>query len=166
MREEVKDSFDEFSPITGELTVLVEDSYRMDLGTGYQNMKDVWTINSPEAIQELENQLPAYILPFKFIDTVTGNIWYPILAFKHSGVLFPIADQIQGFKWGVSKVEKLKDKEDINTHFVVNLPIVVNGKEEMGLFKVNNVPIKVFDKIQFEEAFDLYNSLVEEDDQK
>lgn len=158
MREELKDSFDEYSPISGKFTVLTEDQFRLDLELGYQNIKDVWTEDNTEVITQLEESLPAYILPFKFVDE-TKNIWYPMLAFKHSGVLFPIADPATGFKWAVSSVEKLTNQDDINTHFVVNLPINVKGKEEMGLFKVANEPIQVFAKDEFELAFDLYNSL-------
>lgn len=158
MREEVRDSFDEISPITGRMTVLTEDSLRVDLETGYQNLKDIWTVDNTDVISQMEETMPAYILPFKVIDE-TKNIWYPILAFKHSGVLFPIADPGKGFKWAVSEVEKLTNQEDMNTHYVVNLPILVNGKEEMGLFKVHNDPIQIFEHNEFELAFDLYNSL-------
>lgn len=163
MREEVKDSFDEISPVTGELAVLVEDSFRLDLSSGYQNMKDQWNIKNPEIIEAVEEQMPSYVIPFKFIDQTTGDIWYPMLAFKHTAVLFPIANELQGFVWGVSKVEKLVNKEDMNTHYVVNLPIQIQGREEMGLFRVNNLPQKVFDKKDFEQAYELYNSLGNEE---
>lgn len=167
MREEVKESFDETSPITGQLSVLVEDAYRLDLSTGFQNMKDEWIESKPEILESVEQQMPDYIKKFKFIDT-TGNVWYPMLAFKHSGVLFPISDNDGTFKWAVSTVEKLRDKEDINTHFVINLPVLIEGKEEMGLFKVNNTPKLICDQLEFEKAFDLYNSLeyINEDDEK
>lgn len=165
MREEVKDSFDEISPITGQLTVLVEDSYRLDLSTGFQNMRDEWVESKPEILEAVEQQMPDYIKKFKFTDS-TSNVWYPMLAFKHSGVLFPIADPQGAFNWAVSKVEKLRDKEDINTHFVINLPVLIDGKEEMGLFKVNNTPELVCGQLEFEKAFDLYNSLEYVDDEE
>lgn len=158
MSEHVKDSFDEISPVSGKLTVLVEGHLRVDLELGYQNVKDVWTEDNPEELAKLEESLPSYILPFKFI-AEDRNVWYPMLAFKHSGVLFPIADPTSGFIWAVSKVEKLTNKEDLNTHFVVNLPVVIDGKEQIGLFKVHNEPIQTFRKDEFERAFDLYNSL-------
>ena len=38
----------------------------------------------------------------------------------------------------------------------------------MGLFKVNNTPKLICDQLEFEKAFDLYNSLeyINEDDEK
>lgn len=158
MKEDVKDTFDEWSPITGEFTVLVEDQFRLDLKTGYQNSKDLWTTDNEDAIKEIEDHLPSYMIPYKFVDEDTKNVWYPMFAVKHSAVLCPIpGDTDTTFHWSVCAVEKLVDKNDINTNAVINLPCMVNGKEEMVLFKVSNTPIQVFKQNEFEEAFTLYN---------
>lgn len=161
MREIIKDDFDEISPITGEKMVLVEDNLRMDLSSGYQNMKDQWITTNEEVIAEVEQNLPTYILPFKFIAD-DGNVWYPMMSYSPTAIIFPIKSLDETFVWAVSRVERLINKDDINTHFVFPIPLKVDGKPEQVMHKVNNTPEKVFARDAFELAFDFYNELANE----
>lgn len=158
MREEIKDTFDELSPITGELSVLVEDNFRLDLGTGYQNVKDVWVNTNPEEIVKVESGLPDYIISLKFEDKATGNIWYPMIAFKHNAALYPLKIN-DSYVWIISKVSKLENEEELKTHSTINLPITVNGKEEIAVFKIENEPYKAYEKNDFEFAYEDYSIL-------
>jgi len=159
MRTEVKDEFDELSPITGELSVLIEDNFRLDLATGYQNLKDQWLTDKPEVLKEIESSLPDYIVRMKFIDTETKNVWYPMVSFKHTAALYPIDSKTDGYIWVISKVSKIENEDEIKTHATINLPIKIAGKDQIGIFKIENELLMAFKKNEFELAYEQYCNL-------
>jgi hypothetical protein len=155
MRVEYKDTFDEISPVTGELAVLIEDNHRIDFSSGYQNLKDSWTTSNEDLITEVESQLPSYIINKRFIDE-TNNIWYLIIASNEKSMLYPVIEN--DLYWAVSKVERVTNKEDINETYTFPLLVEVKGKSELVLHKLVGDPTH-FSANNFSEAFDLYNSL-------
>lgn len=154
MRAEYKDTYDEVSPITGELAILVEDNHRIDFSSGYQNIKDSWTKDNIDLISEVESQLPSYIINKRFIDE-SNNIWYLIIAANEKSMLYPVVDD--NIYWAVSKVEKVINQSDINEVYTFPILTEVKGKSELVLHKLAGDPT-YFSSKDFAEAFDLYNS--------
>lgn len=84
--------YDEYSPITGEKTVLVEydpileDTCKFCMKSGYETYES-WTVRNAE-ILKYEEQLPDIIRNSKKIDS-NGNIWYKTTMNTRNVILYP-----------------------------------------------------------------------------
>ena len=85
--------YDEISPWSGELSVMVEfdsvkqDNVKLCMDTGYQTYEKHWKVDSP-SIEILEAQQPKIITDTKKIDA-GGNVWYKISLVTPLVVLMP-----------------------------------------------------------------------------
>ena len=104
----MKTSFDDVSPITGNLCVLVEiapngDQFRFCLESGYITMTGL--TYSEKTLKELEESYP---LGYKFrkIDKL-HNLWVPITRASEHGALVPqyTSEAMEDFLWTVYKIE-------------------------------------------------------------
>lgn len=164
-----KDSYDEKSPITGEYSVLVEeltnpnnelDLYKICMQTGYHTYSKTWRTDNPTALAVIEKQMPSYIVDSKIKDNL-GVVWYPMMSMSIYGLLHPIKVQNQ-LKWAVSSIEKIQNENELNSSGIIKLPIQTTEGVRIGLFKVNDTPMKTWEFNEFEHAFDYYQNLISE----
>lgn len=173
--EKVKSTYDEKSPLTGNFSVLVEkvetdntevtDTYKICMDTGYQTYWETWKEENTELIQNLEKQMPSYIVSHKYVDSYK-RVWYPMLTISYFGTLYPIVDELNQLKWSVAKIRMAVSESDLEGKRVVQLPILNEEKTVMAYFVIDEDTAKVWDMHQFEGAFDAYQLIVSEASQQ
>lgn len=173
--EKVKSTYDEKSPLTGNFSVLVEkvdtenpeitDTYKICMDTGYQTYWETWKDENTELIQNLEKQMPSYIVSHKYVDS-HKRVWYPMLTISYFATLYPIVDELNQLKWSVAKIRMAASESELEGKRVVQLPVLNDDKTVMAYFIIEEDTATIWDMHQFESAFDAYQLIVSEASQQ
>ena len=173
--EKVKTTYDEKSPLTGNFSVLVEkvetdkpgelDTYKICMDTGYQTYWETWKDENTELIQNLEKQMPSYIVSHKYVDS-HKRVWYPMLTISYFATLYPIVDELNQLKWSVATIKMATSEAELEGKRVVQLPVLNDEKTVMAYFVIDDATATVWDMHQFESAFDSYQLIVSESSQQ
>jgi hypothetical protein len=181
--EKVKATYDEKSPITGNLTVLVEnvevpreegqengpaeiaDTYKICMETGYQTYWNTWREDYPDLVANIEKQMPEYIVKHKYVDSYK-RIWYPMTTISYVASLYPTVDANNQLGWCVAKIYIAENEEELKGSKVVKLPVLSEGETKMAYFIVDEANAKYWKMNEFESAFDEYQLIVTEESQK
>ena len=173
--KKVKSTYDEKSPLTGNFSVLVEkvdtdnpqvtDTYKICMDTGYQTYWDTWKEENTELIQNLEKQMPTYIVAHKYVDSYK-RVWYPMLTISYFATLYPIVDELNQLKWSVATIKMATSEAELEGKRVVQLPVMNDEKTVMAYFVIDDATATVWDMHQFESAFDSYQLIVSESSQQ
>jgi len=109
----MKLDYDEKSPITGNVCVIVEADDKTDT-TSYMCMESGFTttdnmkINS-DVVERYETQLTELMRKCKYEDDTRGLVWYPaFLQMQGIGMLYPTGTSRDDIKWEVCKVIAIK----------------------------------------------------------
>lgn len=122
MADKFKTTFDEISPITGNLCVIVE---KTDDGIGFNKlcMESGYTTFNTFTEQnidlaQLEQNLPQVAVAHKRIDS-HGQVWYPAYMPTPAAALFCIGDSTN-FEWAVAPfTQPESEEEDMLMHLEV-----------------------------------------------
>ncbi len=181
--EKVKATYDEKSPITGNLTVLVEsievpraegqengptqiaDTYKICMETGYQTYWNTWKEDNADLITNIEKQMPEYIVKHKYVDS-HKRIWYPMTTISYVASLYPTIDANNQLEWTVSKIYIAESEAELKDKKVVKLPVLVENETKMAYFIVDEINAKHWKLNEFEAAFDEYQLIVTEESEK
>lgn len=108
--------FDEISPITNNLSVIVDT----DDATGITSkicMESGFTTNSflkdgSKTLDELKNQIPKIAYELRVVDS-DNNVWIPAMQSTEYAALYPIDSQNENesFNWQVTPIKKLSEEE-------------------------------------------------------
>lgn len=108
--------FDEISPITNNLSVIVDT----DDATGITSkicMESGFTTNSflkdgSKTLDELRNQIPKIAYELRVVDS-DSNVWIPAMQSTEFAALYPIDSQNENesFNWQVTPIKKLSEEE-------------------------------------------------------
>lgn len=108
--------FDEISPITNNLSVIVDT----DDATGITSkicMESGFTTNSflkdgSKTLDELRNQIPKIAYELRVVDS-DNNVWIPAMQSTEYAALYPIDSQNENesFNWQVTPIKKLSEEE-------------------------------------------------------
>jgi hypothetical protein len=149
--------YDETSPITGNLCVIVESDEQTDT-TSYMCMETGFTTTDnmkigSEVVEQYEVQLTELMRASKFEDAERGLIWYPaFLQMPGIGMLYPTGTERTDLKWEVCKVAMISGDERKN--------YPVPGKEgEYYTSRLDVENAEKFDGTEFEVALDRFYSL-------
>lgn len=151
MQQKVRNQYDEISPITGNMSVLVEMvdidgqevKYKLCMDSGYQTYPQVWKKANVEGIKAVDETTPSYIRDIKFLDN-DGVYWYPLII-EGDNALTLIKDEKGDLIWAVLTKPKLEGAMAI-----------------MNQQMMDDKPVKTWPKDQFEDAWEYYFSLPEE----
>lgn len=111
----MKLEYDEVSPITGNLCVIVESDEQTNI-TSYMCMETGFTTTDKmqmgsELVTRYESQLTELMRASKFEDKERGLMWYPaFLQMPGIGMLYPSGKTRDDIKWEVCKVVMLVGK--------------------------------------------------------
>jgi hypothetical protein len=105
----MKLDYDEKSPITGNLCVIVEADDQTNT-TSYMCMESGFTTTDnmkigSDVVEKYETQLSELMRVCKLEDKDRGLMWYPaFLQMQGIGMLYPVGTTREDLKWEVSKV--------------------------------------------------------------
>jgi len=150
--------YDEISPITGNLCVVVEADPKVGR-VSYLCMESGYTTTDllQEGSEYLENheaQLTELMTTVRYVDKETRLVWYPTFMQMPGGMLYPDGSQTE-LKWKVANVIPVPDEE--------KLQYPVPGKEgEYFTSKLDVDNANIYDKTDFKLALeDLYDIVKE-----
>lgn len=153
----MKLEYDETSPITGNLCVIVESDEQTDI-TSYMCMETGFTTTDKmqmgsDLVTRYESQLTELMRASKFEDKERGLMWYPaFLQMPGIGMLYPSGTSREDIKWEVCKVVMLLGEERKN--------YPVPGKEdEYYTSRLDVENAEKFEGTEFEKALDRFYSL-------
>jgi len=109
-----KAEYDEISPITGELSVLVED----DPATGLTSklcMQSGYTTNEAMISGSAQHQhflatTPKLLHDLSTIDE-NGLVWFPITIYTEHGIFFPDGTDVDNWIWRIAPIVNVLDEE-------------------------------------------------------
>lgn len=143
-------NYDELSPITGTMSVLVEHedgvTMKMCMESGYQTYNS-WKIGSEE-LTAFESSSPDIILDSKFVDEKKGQVWYKTAIFSKGFVLYP-----DGELWKVGKFKEFVEGETVRFEWATM-------KKEDQLFVLDDKNAKIFTDNEFIEAYVEFNNSI------
>lgn len=107
----MKLTYDEISPITGNLSVLIEYDddvcIKFDIESGYTT-REGWIDGTPQ-VEAFEFACPEHLKDTRFVDS-GGQVWYKITLLAGDVMMYP--DVYDGDSmWIVGKLRKLEDGE-------------------------------------------------------
>lgn len=152
-------NYDEISPITGNLCVLVEydeklgQSMRLCMESGYHTY-DGWKKGSSEA-ELFESNSPEVVKETALYDEKSGLIWYKITMATSDVVLFP--DEVANFDsfWKVNSFRDLYEDEEPGNKVQ---KITKNIAGEPIIQVLDELEESVFGELEFEKAMlEFYN---------
>jgi len=153
----MKLEYDEVSPITGNLCVIVESDEQTNI-TSYMCMETGFTTTDKmqmgsELVTRYESQLTELMRASKFEDKERGLMWYPaFLQMPGIGMLYPSGKTRDDIKWEVCKVVMLVGEDRKN--------YPVPGKEdEYYTSRLDVENAEKFEGNEFEKALDCFYSL-------
>lgn len=138
--------YDEVSPVTKNLSVLIEqdpisgDSVKLCMESGYQTYQNAWKKENEEILRALEAQFPSVVIDSKFVDE-EDSTWYLTFLISPNVILFPTEDH-----WNVGELSSVRGE---GTTMPVNVPI--NASEQVEKFLVND-SVSRFGRFDFGEA--------------
>jgi hypothetical protein len=145
--------YDEISPITGEMTVLVEpdlnrdDRVKLCMKSGYQTYERLWKQDSP-VIDILEQQFPMLVTESKIIDA-KGNVWYKVINITQNVVLLPDLEDNKPV-WRLINLMPVDASTDVSSA----VTLVVQDEAGNQVLKVlDPTSSEVFDDLDFETAY-------------
>lgn len=159
----LKLNYDEISPFTGELVVLVEydntvnDTVKICMRTGYQTYLKTWTIFNSDYLAEYEAQLPYNIRDSKYCDE-SGNVWYKTVLQSPSALLFPDPDDSGKDRWCVMPLVTLPTGNDPNSLVAIGVPI--NSEGDMDTKYMDYTNVQYFSSNDFEPALFAFQSAI------
>tara|TARA_R110002050_G_scaffold53815_1_gene122213 strand:- start:433 stop:939 length:507 start_codon:yes stop_codon:yes gene_type:complete len=150
--------YDEISPITGNLCVVVEADPRSNR-ISYICMESGYTTTEllqkdSDYLEKHEAQLTDLMLDVRYVDEETGLVWYPTFMQMPGCMLYPDGSRTD-LKWKVAKVIAVNEKE--------KLQYPIPGKEgEYFTSKLDVDNANIYDKMDFKLALeDLYDIVKE-----
>lgn len=155
----MKLSYDEISPITGNMSVLFEEDEsgywtKICMESGYTTQQG-WVDGDPE-INAFEFACPSHVKETRFVDW-SDQVWYKITLSSGDIMLYP--DVYDGDSmWFVGKWRKLGDDETTDDRFIQVRKI--DGKEVPYVFDSEHA--EIFEETAFPDAYDHFNKLVNE----
>jgi len=169
----LKDSFDEISPVTGEMCVLVEEIdtedggsniYKMCMQSGYQTYANLWKLDNEDMIHYVEKQMTKYIRDSRVVDS-HNSVWYPITSITTKGILHLIRNDKNQALWAITEVtpapaESL-ETDETNLFKYVKVPLFVNGQINLALYKMNDKPTHVAEAFDFENIYMIYLDMIQ-----
>jgi hypothetical protein len=156
----MKLDYDEKSPITGNLCVIVEADDQTNT-TSYMCMESGFTTTDSmkigsELVEKYEEGLTELMRVSKFEDTERGLMWYPaFLQMPGIGMLYPAGTNREDIKWEVCKVVMILG-EDRKKY------PVPGKKDEYFTSRLDVENAERFDGDKFEEALDRFYALTAE----
>jgi len=112
----MKLDYDEKSPITGNVCVIVEADDKTDT-TSYMCMESGFTTTDnmkidSDVVEKYETQLTELMRKCKYQDDERGLVWYPaFLQMQGIGMLYPTGTSRDDLKWEVCKVTAIEGDE-------------------------------------------------------
>ena len=111
---EPKAEYDEISPITGELTVLVEDDPMTGL-TSKLCMKSGYTTNEAMKVDSDQHKhflatTPKLLHDLSKVDD-NGIVWFPITIYTEHGIFFPDGTTVDNWVWRLAPIIEVTDEE-------------------------------------------------------
>ena len=150
--------YDEISPITGNLCVVVEADPKADR-VSYLCMESGYTTTDllqadSEYLEKHESQLTELMTAVRHVDDETGLVWYPTFMQMPGGMLYPDGS-LGDLKWKVANVIPVPEGE--------KLQYPIPGKEgEYFTSKLDVDNANIYDKMDFKLALeDLYDIVKE-----
>ena len=156
----LKLDYDEKSPITGNVCVIVEADDKTN-ATSYMCMESGFTTTDnmkidSELVEKYETQLTELMRKSKFEDKERGLVWYPaFLQMQGIGMLYPTGTTRDDLKWEVCKVVPIIGEE--------RKKYPVPGKE--GEYFTSRLDVENSEKFEgneFDLALDRFYSLTAE----
>tara|TARA_R110001592_G_scaffold40088_4_gene131834 strand:+ start:26540 stop:27067 length:528 start_codon:yes stop_codon:yes gene_type:complete len=156
----IKLDYDEKSPITGNVCVIVEADKETNI-TSYMCMESGFTTTDnmkidSDIVEKYETRLTELMRECKFEDGDRGLVWYPaFLQMNGIGMLYPIGTSRDDIKWEVCKVVMIVGDE--------RKKYPIPGKEDeyfTSRLDVDNA--ERFDGDKFDTALDRFYSLAAE----
>ena len=156
----LKLDYDEKSPITGNICVIVEADDKTNT-TSYMCMESGFTTTDnmkidSELVKKYETQLTELMRKSKFEDKERGLTWYPaFLQMQGIGMLYPTGTSRDNLKWEVCKVVTIEGEER------KKYPVPgKNGEYFTSRLDVDNA--EKFEGNEFDLALDRFYSLTAE----
>jgi hypothetical protein len=156
----MKLDYDEKSPITGNLCVIVEADDETN-STSYMCMESGFTTTDnmkidSDIVKKYETRLTELMRECKFEDEDRGLVWYPaFLQMNGIGMLYPIGTTRDDIKWEVCKVVMIEGDE--------RKKYPVPGKDgEYFTSRLDVENAEQFAGIEFDLALDRFYSLAAE----
>ena len=155
----MKITYDENSPITNNLCVLVEADENTNIESkicmesGYTT-NDRLKLNSSH-ISEYESRITEYMKSVKFIDE-TESVWYPTFMQMPGGMLYCEPNKNNELQWKVALVVNIFGEE--------RLKYPIPGKEgEYFTSRLDVENAKIYGQFEFKTALDELYSIVKEE---
>lgn len=112
----MKSNYDEISPITQNLSVLVEQddatglTSKICMDSGYTT--NSFLIDGSDTLSKLESSIAKVAFNFRVIDS-TRNVWIPCMQATDTASIYPIPDDVDDttFMWQVTPIKKLTEDE-------------------------------------------------------
>ena len=151
--------YDEISPITSNLCVVVEADPRSNR-ISYLCMESGYTTTEllekdSDYLEKHEAQLTEFMVEKRFVDEEEGLVWYPTFMQMPGCMLYPEGSREEGLKWKVAKVIAVDEKE--------KLQYPIPGKEgEYFTSRLDVDNANIYDTMDFKLALeDLYDIVKE-----
>jgi len=156
----MKLDYDEKSPITGNVCVIVEADDKTDT-TSYMCMESGFTTTDnmkidSDIVEKYETQLTELMRKCKYEDEKRGLVWYPaFLQMQGIGMLYPTGTSRDDLKWEVCKVIAITGDE--------REKFPVPGKDgEYFTSRLDVENAEQYDGNKFDSALDRFYSLTAE----
>lgn len=112
----MKSNYDEISPITHNLSVLVEQddatglTSKICMDSGYTT--NSFLIDGSETLSKLESSIAKTAFNFRVVDG-NKNVWIPCMQATDTSSIYPIPDDVDNttFMWQVTPIKKLTEDE-------------------------------------------------------
>ncbi len=157
MKDEVRIAYDEFSPVTGNFCVIVEDdpmtgiTSKLCMESGYIT-NDKLMLDT-ESQKSYDIQSTKLIQELKITDSA-GSVWYPV-SMTIGNIVFYIAGTTDSWQWVISRMIEL-DSADNDTY-------IIPGTDEYYKWHLDIENSLLFDSNKFSEAFDKFHELLRDD---
>lgn len=112
----MKSNYDEISPITNNLAVLVEKddatgiTSKICMDSGYTT--NSFLIDGSDALSKLESSIAKVAFNFRVVDS-NKNVWIPCMQATDTASIYPIPNEVDSttFIWQVTPIKKLSESE-------------------------------------------------------
>lgn len=112
----MKSTFDEISPISNNLSVLVETddatgiTSKICMDTGYTT--NSFLVDGSDTLNKLESSIAKVAYNLRIVDS-NKNVWIPCMQATDTASIYPIPDEENenSFLWQVTPIKKLSEEE-------------------------------------------------------
>lgn len=114
----MKRTYDEVSPITNNLCVIVDRDDALNtiskicMESGYTT--NSFLINDEKIMENLKSKIPRIAFDFKIVDRF-NQVWIPAMTTTEKAAIYPIPNETDpdSFKWQVTPIKDLTEEEYI-----------------------------------------------------